>query len=193
MKHLKLFETLAQYESFKSSSDFVLPNVSHIKEFEGLPIDDPRKDVRYNPHVEQTPLVCYYNGSGLAIKNMSNVKSLVVDGNVITFDPISETQSSVEVTQDSMSLEAGRHGSAVGYGSIIEGENYQQCLIPSTASEVYITVNDIIDEDEVQFLECMGEFSASSVSDAIDMGDLIKIDDYTYRVSDNLLSMKIDN
>ena len=30
MKHLKLFETEVQYESFKYSADFVLPNVSLI-------------------------------------------------------------------------------------------------------------------------------------------------------------------
>lgn len=32
MKHLKLFETDAQYESFRESSDFILPNVSWIVE-----------------------------------------------------------------------------------------------------------------------------------------------------------------
>lgn len=32
MKHLKLFETSAQYESWKSSDDFVLPNVSCTKD-----------------------------------------------------------------------------------------------------------------------------------------------------------------
>ena len=43
MKHLKLFETEAQYESFKSGSDYVLPNVSYV-ESEG---------VYYEPYKEE--------------------------------------------------------------------------------------------------------------------------------------------
>lgn len=32
MKHLKLFETLAQYEQFKDSENYILPNVSYTKD-----------------------------------------------------------------------------------------------------------------------------------------------------------------
>ena len=49
MKHLKLFQTESEYNSFKGSSDFVLPNVSHIKEFAGLPHNDPKRPVLFNP------------------------------------------------------------------------------------------------------------------------------------------------
>lgn len=42
MKYLKLFETSAQYESWRSSADFVLPNVSYCKD----------NNLYYNPFVE---------------------------------------------------------------------------------------------------------------------------------------------
>ena len=44
MKYLKLFETDAQYESYKSSDDFVLPNVSYTND----------GNVYYNPFIEST-------------------------------------------------------------------------------------------------------------------------------------------
>ena len=58
MKHLKLFETSTQYESYKSSSDFVLPNVSLVTEL-GL--------VSYAPYVETLKAnlcdIAYWDGS----------------------------------------------------------------------------------------------------------------------------------
>lgn len=48
MKYLKLFQTESEYNSFKDSSDFVLPNVSHIKEFAGLPHNDSKRPVMFN-------------------------------------------------------------------------------------------------------------------------------------------------
>lgn len=36
MKHLKYFETEAEYNAYKNGSDFVLPNVSYIEEIDGL-------------------------------------------------------------------------------------------------------------------------------------------------------------
>lgn len=44
MKHLKLFETEVQYESFKSGEDFILPNVSFVVE---------NADVKFSPKVEK--------------------------------------------------------------------------------------------------------------------------------------------
>lgn len=81
MKHLKLFETETQYESFKSGSDFVLPNVSLIEENER---------VVYNPFIEQKSCIIRAKFSPnadcmLAIVDLSNVKSLKIDGEEVRF------------------------------------------------------------------------------------------------------------
>ena len=46
MKHLKLFETMTQYESFKDSDKYVMPNVSLITNVDN---DDVIKIVKFNP------------------------------------------------------------------------------------------------------------------------------------------------
>ena len=45
-KHLKLFETQAEYDNFITTSDFILPNVSHCLD---------NKHVYYNPETKTTP------------------------------------------------------------------------------------------------------------------------------------------
>lgn len=69
-KHLKLFETHAQYAAFTQTEDFVLPNVSHCIE---------EQDVHYNPvphnyandyctfvaHYDNTDVVCEVNGTAV--------------------------------------------------------------------------------------------------------------------------------
>ena len=50
-RHLRKFETHAEYLAFKQTEDFVLPNVSHC-------IDN--NDVHYNPLVNETKLIVTY-------------------------------------------------------------------------------------------------------------------------------------
>lgn len=81
MKHLKLFETSAQYESFKSSSDFVLPNVSYIKEL--LKVGYHLADSE--PSISNPNLVCTYNITNTTrettiCKDITNFSSMIVDG-----------------------------------------------------------------------------------------------------------------
>ena len=45
-KHLKLFETQAEYDNFITTNDFILPNVSHCLD---------NKHVYYNPQTKSTP------------------------------------------------------------------------------------------------------------------------------------------
>lgn len=49
MKYLKYFEEASEYEAYKNSEDYVLPNVSFIKELANLPAGDPRKSVMFDP------------------------------------------------------------------------------------------------------------------------------------------------
>lgn len=64
MKHLKFFETDGQYETFKSSEDFVLPNVSYVSEF---------NSIYYNPYVEANLCdIAYWDGS--KVKTISHDK-----------------------------------------------------------------------------------------------------------------------
>lgn len=86
MKHLKLFETSAQYESFRNSEDYVLPNVSYVEETKG---------VAFNPNVAPASpnIVVHYNiPEGLVYSKIcgnyagDNITSMIVDGVEMDFD-----------------------------------------------------------------------------------------------------------
>lgn len=86
MKHIKFFENITQYESYKNGSDFVLPNVSYVEELKGI---------SFNPNVEPSSpnLVCVYditNTSG-KIQIMASYggyayTAMIVDGVEMDFD-----------------------------------------------------------------------------------------------------------
>ena len=79
MKHLKLFENEGQYESFKSSEDFVLPNVSYVAE---------NKDINYSAIVLPTYTISAtfgiestdINNDVKILNNTTGVKSISIDG-----------------------------------------------------------------------------------------------------------------
>jgi hypothetical protein len=50
-RHLKLFQTHAQYVSFTQTSDFIKPNVSYCQN---------EQDVHYNPFIENRLFITYY-------------------------------------------------------------------------------------------------------------------------------------
>ena len=80
MKHLKLFENTTQYENYKSSDDFLLPNVSYCED----------GNLFYNMYIEQKPSIIKAKFNSdidcmLAIVDLSNVKSLTVDGEKVGF------------------------------------------------------------------------------------------------------------
>jgi hypothetical protein len=62
MKYLKLFDTTAQYDTFKSSSDFVLPNVSYVI----------NENVYFNPSEDIKEIEFYVQGKKYtALKDMT--------------------------------------------------------------------------------------------------------------------------
>ena len=81
MKHLKQFETEVAYTQFKGTEDYVLPNVSYVKE---------TKDVKFNPYVEPSNpnVVCIYNVTDISqeikifdyYNGSSCFSSMIVDG-----------------------------------------------------------------------------------------------------------------
>ena len=104
MKYLKHFETEAQYEVFKGENEYILPNVSYIKQ---------NNDVKYNPYQKQeVELISFivsdpfYTVFGTAEKgmtfrewynsnyfteSMSTFEDIYIDGNNIIFVSASST------------------------------------------------------------------------------------------------------
>ena len=86
MKHLKYFETEAEYNAYKNGSDFVLPNVSYVEEVNG---------VVFNPYVDSSSpnLVCVYDivdtsreTQIMAVYASHAYTSMIVDGVEMDFD-----------------------------------------------------------------------------------------------------------
>lgn len=80
MKYLKLFNQDAEYQQFKESEDFVLPNVSFVEE---------TKVVKFNPYTAPTSpnVVCTYNVTDISQETnilhsyaLSYVTNMIVDG-----------------------------------------------------------------------------------------------------------------
>ena len=102
MKHLKLFENPKQYESYKNGSNYVLPNVSYVKE---------TKDVKYErkkayilrAKYEATP------DNLVAFTGASNVNAMSVNGTPIEIEPIKNETIAFDVLGEniSMNMETG--------------------------------------------------------------------------------------
>ena len=80
MKYLKYFKTDADCQNYFSSDEFVTPNVSYVED----------ADVVYFKPIKSANSTIYATYSAtddnkLAIANTSNVKSLKVDGNSVSF------------------------------------------------------------------------------------------------------------
>ena len=88
-KHLKLFENHADYEAFKETEDFILPNVSHCV---------AENDVHYNPIIPPLPVLPILYSGPYELSNNAygiNAQSIENDNNInfveITYD--SQTQN----------------------------------------------------------------------------------------------------
>lgn len=75
MKYLKLFQVESEYNSYKNGSDYILPNVSYIKETEGVSFEP------YIPSVEVGD-ICLANANG--DKKFIKVGESIPDG----YEPI---------------------------------------------------------------------------------------------------------
>lgn len=80
MKHLNLFKTESEYNQFKDSEDYVLPNVSYVEE---------TGEIGFNPYIEPASpnIVCTYNVTDISKETklvqdyaLSNIVSMIVDG-----------------------------------------------------------------------------------------------------------------
>lgn len=85
MKHLNLFKTVAEYNQFKDSEDYVLPNVSYVEETE---------EIGFNPYVEPASpnIVCIYDVTDVAQETklcseyVTCITTIIVDGEEKEFE-----------------------------------------------------------------------------------------------------------
>lgn len=109
MKYLKKFENHSQYESY-IATDYAKPNVSYCED---------NNDVHYNPLVNETKLVVYYDIQDISAPTTiftnygSNVKSIEVDG--VLLDSVVTTYQFDSVGEHVIKYEF--NNSTVGNGS----------------------------------------------------------------------------
>ena len=97
MKHLKLFENVKQYESYKNGSDYVLPNVSYVKETKGVTYE-AKKEYILRAKYEATP------DNLVAFTGASNVRALTVNGTPIKIEPIKNETTTFDVLGENISI-----------------------------------------------------------------------------------------
>ena len=98
MKYLKYLQTTNDFESFKNSEDYILPNVSYVVETKG---------VSYAPK-KVFKLRAKYNATSdnlLAFNGATNIAALKVNGNSIKFEPIKNEIISFDVLGENISLD----------------------------------------------------------------------------------------
>ena len=98
MKYLKQFNQASEYEVFKESEDYVLPNVSYVVETKGVSYA-PKKAFKLRAKYNATP------DNLVAFTGASNIKSLKVNGTSIEFEPIKNEIASFDVLGENISLD----------------------------------------------------------------------------------------
>ena len=101
MKHLKLFNQASEYQTFKESEEFVLPNVSHITN---------QRQTLYHELKKEKPIVltAKYNATSdnlVAFNGASNIKSLKVNGTSIKIEPIKNEINNFDILSENISLD----------------------------------------------------------------------------------------
>lgn len=179
MKHLKLFETENQYQSFKGTIDFILPNVSYVINTD---------TVYYSPYIEPSFIKAWYDNEGedyIVINNMKNVNKIYVDGNEVVFEPAKEENFTVEMHTSGISV-AGSEANCW-----IKDDSYYP---PQDAYNIAIQINDdnyIVENGVSEDLQVyiwnknFNEYLYSySLSYALENGVVTKKDDTTFYISD---------
>ena len=124
MKYLKYFKTDADYQNYYNSDDFVTPNVSYVE------------DTKIVYYKATNTIFATYSATvdnKLAIANTSNVKSLKVNGNNVSFgnayyfESNGEYKVEIELIND----------------SIINGVIYDEGWNPLSSSMFYDAKNNI--------------------------------------------------
>lgn len=178
MKHLKLFETENQYQSFKGTVDFILPNVSYVINTD---------TVYYSPYIEPSFIKAWYDNEGedyVVINNMKNVNKIYVDGNEVVFEPAKEENFTVELHTSGITVSGSE-----AYCSILS----EYCP-PQDAENIAIQINDdnYIVEDGVSkdlYVYIWDDYYndylwSYSLSYSLEQGVVIKKDSTTFYISD---------
>ena len=92
--YLKFFEKESDYDIFKESDDFILPNISYTDDTETLHFntlfiepEKPKVTLRYNATADNL----------LAFNNSINISALRIDGTNIEFEPFVNTVKTIDV------------------------------------------------------------------------------------------------
>ena len=100
-KYLKLFNEDVEYQQFKESEGYILPNVSFVEN---------DNVVYYNPFVEEKPsiIMARYNATEdnlVAFNGATNIKSMKVNGTPIKIEPIKNDINTFDVLGENISLD----------------------------------------------------------------------------------------
>ena len=123
MKYLKYFKTDADYQNYFNSDDFVTPNVSYVE------------DTKIVYYKATNTIFATYSATvdnKLAIANTSNVKSLKVNGNNVSFGNTYYFESNGEYKVEIELID----------DSIINGVIYDEELNPLSSSMFYDAKNN---------------------------------------------------
>ena len=140
MKYIKLFKTLADYNSFTAEDTFVIPNASYIIEESGsryTPLPPPPKvTLKYN--CTEDNLYAFSNG-------VQNVKKLIIDGNNVDFEPLQQNNNTINILSSSIST--------VNDGGYIVPEDYFILYPPTSLAIKLADATSVLDIDNVCLLQ----------------------------------------
>ena len=194
MKHLKLFNDVASYEAWKTSEEYVLPNVSYIEEVKG---------VAFNPKLRYLiKAVCNATSDNMKLFKMSNndslnaLVSLKVDGKNIQFEPVKNTVNKIDVLSENITDVEITYVSE-GYCIEITAKyptTYISNVIPAKSWGFKIKDSNYVINDNTKICHLkMPSYNTSNTRAAIDLRSINELfdttDNITFNGNDILVSM----
>ena len=158
-RHLRLFKTQSDYETFYKSSDFAKPNISYIEDVENVYFHE----LVEKPRVETPTVKLTFNATEdnlLAFNNVShNVKTISIDGSIFDFTPMTKTESVGYITHE----------------TFINNNIPPEAIMPETMTEYIIeTIDDKQEftEDSIMaiWVNGYGIYSSAPLGEGIAMG-----------------------